>query len=72
MDRYTRLRGGSELWTNGTITSEIENISFWGIVQANKMWLKVIGVWKECITWVKISGVWKQSTPKVKVNGNWV
>jgi hypothetical protein len=71
MDRYTRLRGGSELWTNKTIPSDIYNVSFWGSL-GNVFWIKVAGAWRSCITWIKVSGVWKQSQVKIKNQGNWI
>ena len=36
------------------------------------IWVKVSGIWKQCITWTKISGVWKQTIPKIKVGGVWL
>jgi hypothetical protein len=38
---------------------------------ANKLWIKVSGVWKQAVVWIKVSGVWKQSTPKIKIAGTW-
>ena len=40
-------------------------------VAANKMWIKVAGVWKQATTYIKVAGVWKTATPKIKVSGTW-
>jgi hypothetical protein len=37
----------------------------------NKVWLKVGGVWKECVVWLKVSGTWKACTVYFKVAGVW-
>lgn len=71
MDRYSRLRGGSALWTDKSVPSEIYNAMFWGVVGGNKFWIKVAGVWKECVTWIKVAGVWKETEVKFKNNNNW-
>ena len=47
-------------------SAKIEIFSFFGLSWINKVWIKVNGIWKECITWVKINGVWKKATPKIK------
>lgn len=35
------------------------------------LWLKVSGVWRQCISWTKVAGVWKQSDVKTKVSSTW-
>lgn len=71
MDRYTRFRGGSAIWTDNSLASSIAKNSFFVNSPINKFWTKISGVWKECVTWIKVSGVWKQATPKIKVTTNW-
>lgn len=66
MDRFTRYRGGNVRWCDKSNASKIENSNFFGLSWINKVWIKVNGIWKECITWVKINGVWKKATPKIK------
>lgn len=68
MDRYTRNRGGSEIWTNKTIASDIVNYNFFGR-KYNKFWVKISGIWKECNTFIKVSGIWKNSKLYFKTNG---
>lgn len=68
-NKYTRFRGGSSIWSDKTISSNIVNEDFWG--GKNTFWIKVSGVWKQCITWIKVSGVWKQSNPKININDTW-
>ena len=70
MDRYTRIRGGSAYWTERDLVENIFVTEFFGTSLANKFWIKVSGVWKECITWIKVNGVWKQASPKIK-QGTW-
>ena len=70
MDRYTRQRGGSSIWTDGTPASNIINTDFFGANQ-NQFWIKIAGVWKQATAWIKISGVWKQTTAKIKASGTW-
>lgn len=70
MDRYTRFRGGDQIWSNKTPASNIVNKEFWGA--SNYFWIKVSGVWKRCITWIKVSGIWKQAIPNIKITGNWI
>lgn len=69
MDRYTRFRGGSDIWSNTSTSSMLINKDFFG--SQNYFWIKISGVWKKCITWIKVSGVWRQATPKIKVTGIW-
>ena len=69
MDRYTKHRGGSEIWTNRTLASLIVNKEFFG---SNSLWIKVSGLWRECNTFVKVSGEWVLVYPKVKKRGQWV
>jgi hypothetical protein len=38
---------------------------------ANKLWIKVAGVWKQATTYIKVAGVWKTATPKINVSGTW-
>jgi len=71
MDRYTRFRGGHQIWTNKSVASIIVNTNFFGKSSLNKFWIKISGVWKECITWIKVAGIWKQATPNIKITGNW-
>jgi hypothetical protein len=70
MDRTTRIRGGSTLWSDGLPAGTIMNNDFFG-TQGNSFWVKISGVWKQCIGYIKISGVWKAFSPKVKVSGVW-
>lgn len=72
MDRYTRIRGGSSLWSDGTTASVVANSDFFGEAPQNSFWLKVGGFWKRCVGYIKVSGVWKSFIPKVKTGGGWV
>jgi hypothetical protein len=40
-------------------------------VAASSFWVRISGVWKQCVTWIKVLGVWKQATPKTKNGGTW-
>ena len=71
MDRYSRLRGGSSIWSEKNLASDIINKDFFGDTTINSFWIKVSGVWKKCTTWIKVSGVWKQATPNIKITDNW-
>jgi hypothetical protein len=70
MDRFVRYRGGDANWSNKTNASKIVNAQFFNLQWDNKLWIKVNGVWKECVAWIKVNGVWKKATPKIK-NINW-
>ena len=78
MDKYFKvvrrdIRGGSSLWSDRTKASDILNNEFFdnNQVSNNIFWIKVSGVWKQCITWIKVSGVWRQSNPKININDTW-
>lgn len=76
MDKYFRsfpkVRGGSALFSDNTQASFLLNTETFGSSSLlSKFWLKVSGVWKECVTWLKVSGVWKVTSPKIKVSGTW-
>ena len=76
MDKYFKtvspLKGGRLVWNNNSPASTILNNEFFETETAkNKFWIKISGVWKECVTWIKVSGIWKQATPKIKITGNW-
>jgi len=76
MDKYFRsfpkIRGGSALFSDGTPGSLFLNAETFGSSSAlSKFWLKVSGIWKECVTWLKVSGIWKVASPKIKVSGTW-
>jgi len=69
MDRYTRQRGGSANWSNGSPASKIINTSFFGV--KNTFWIKISGIWKTATAYIKIAGIWKQADPKTKVSSIW-
>ena len=79
MDKYfrkfPRVRGGSSLWTEPNAGSTLLNNETFGIVTPpsglSSFWLKVSGVWKQCITYIKVGGVWKTASPNIKVLGTW-
>ena len=70
MDRYTRHRGGSIIWTNKSVASEIINSDFFG-TNKNKLWIKISGVWKVCNTFINVYGVWKSVKLYLKRNGQY-
>lgn len=75
MDKYFKTvsapKGGRLIWNDNSPASVILNNEFFSNSPINKFWIKISGVWKECITWIKVSGIWKQATPKIKITGNW-
>jgi hypothetical protein len=74
MDRYTRIRGGSELWSNGSNAGAIINNDFFGApapVYGNTFWVKIAGVWKQATGFIKVAGSWKSFEPKIKSGGTW-
>jgi hypothetical protein len=36
-----------------------------------KIWINVLGVWKEATIYIKVAGIWKIATPNIKVTGTW-
>jgi hypothetical protein len=73
MDRYSRIRGGSSLWSDGSNASVIINKEFFGDTTTldSIFFVKVAGVWKQAIAWIKVAGVWKQASPKINKNNIW-
>lgn len=73
MDRLrTRITGGSALWDDESPASIVQNNDFFGTASSlSKLWIKVSGLWKECITWIKVGGLWKTAQPNIKVAGVW-
>ena len=64
--------GHLNVWIDNSPASVILNNEFFGApASTNKLWIKVSGVWKECVTWIKVAGVWKEAEPKTKVAGIW-
>lgn len=37
----------------------------------NKIWIKILGIWKLATLWINVLGTWKIGKPFVKVEGNW-
>ena len=78
MDKYFKvvrrdIRGGSSIWIDKSNASEVVNNEFFdnNQVSNNIFFIKVSGVWRQCITWIKVSGVWRQSNPKININNTW-